>query len=328
MKNLSVNYMGLELNSPFIVASSGLTADLNNAAKIEKSGAGALVIKSVFEEQINMEINHISSSGYDNPNMDEYLEAYVRQNTMDLYLEKIKAIKKIVSIPVIGSINCYSPGKWTSFSKEMAATGLDALELNIYDMPLTYNRTSAQIESECLNTISDVVKTVNIPVAVKISSHFTNIPGIVDKIEATGAKAVVMFNRFYTPDIDIWKKSLVSRSPLSHADDYGQTLRWIAIVSSFVRNLDLSATTGIHSPETAVKQLLAGAKTVQICSILYKNGVEYLKEFNEFLSHYMEESGYERVEDLRGILNYANAQVGGSASYERSQFLKSFGEYK
>lgn len=328
MKNLSVNYMGLDLRSPFIVASSGLTADLKNVEKIEEYGAGALVIKSIFEEQINNEINHISDSGADHPNMDEYLEAYVKVNTMDLYLEKVKAIKDKVSIPVIGSINCYTPGKWTSFAKEIVETGIDALELNLYDMPLTFERSAEQIEKECLETISNVVKSINIPVAVKISSHFTNIPGFVDKITSTGAKAAVLFNRFYVPDIDIQKRSLVSISPLSHSSDYRQAIRWIAIISSLVRNFDLSATSGIHSPETAVKQLLAGAITVQLCSVLYKNGLDQIKVFNDFLSNYMEQFGYENIEELRGILNYANAHVGDSASYERSQFLKSFGAYK
>lgn len=326
MKDISVNYLGLSLKSPFIAASSALTIDVASVKEMEAAGVGAVIVKSLFEEQINNEAGFVSDVSMEYPEMDDYIHSYIKDNSIREYTNKLKEIKDAVNIPVIASINCYSLGNWISFAKEIEATGVDGLEINIYDMPFTLKRSSEEIEKEYFEVIDGVVKAISIPVSVKIGDHFSNIPLFVSKLEAYGAKAVTMFNKFYTPDIDIEKREIVPSAPFSNEQDYLKGLRWTAIVSSLVRNINISASTGIHTPENAIKQILSGASTVQLCSVLYKRGIDVVKEFNDSLSSYLEKNGFDSVDQIRGILNYSN--VKNPAKFERVQFMKTFGAYK
>lgn len=326
MADLSVKYMGLALSSPVIVASSGLTAETDKVVEAEKAGAGAVVVKSLFEEQIYNEAQHMLENGSDYPGADDYIRHFVRQNTLGSYCSTIRNLKAAVRIPVIGSINCYSDGEWISYAKEIEAAGADALELNLYSMPLTLDRPSSDIEDEDIRLIKKVVSSVSIPVSVKISSSFTSVPNFVDRLKSVGVKAVVMFNRFYMPDIDLDSMTLVSSDPLSSGDEYIRELRSVAIVSSLVKGMDIAATTGIHTPQTAMKEILAGATAVQLCSVLFKSGMGIISEFNSFISSYIDGKGYPSVSEICGRLNYSSIQ--NPDKFERTQFVKVFGSRK
>ena len=320
MANISVNYLGLELKSPFIVASSGLTADVEKVKQMEIAGAGAVVIKSLFEEQINNETEFLSKESLEYPEMADYLQGYVRQNSISKYLDHITELKKSVSIPVIASINCFSKGEWLSYARNIEAAGADALEINIYALPFSINVSSQEMEDEYYDVVRSIVESVKIPIAVKIGRHFTNIPAFVHRLAGCGARAVVMFNRFYSPDIDLENLKLIPASPLSDANEYRKGLRWVAITSSIVKNIDYSISTGIHTPESAIKSILVGGKTVQLCSVLYQEGIDKIAEFNTALKAFMDKQGYEILGDMRGKLSYAN--FNDPASFERVQFMK------
>ena len=209
-------------------------------------------MKSLFEEQIRGEVEFMASAGHSYPEMDDYLHAYIRSNSIAQYTEKVRALKQAVSIPVIASINCYSPGEWVEYARQIEAAGADA-----------------PIEDGYVSVVRSIASELRIPVAVKIGPHFSSIVNFVDRIASAGAKGVVIFNRFFTPDIDIEKFCLVPATPLSHEGEYAEILRWTAILASAVKNVDIATTTGVHSAESALKMILAGADTVQVCSVIY-----------------------------------------------------------
>lgn len=326
MANITTTYLGLSLKSPFIAASSGLTIDVEKVKKLAESGIGAIIVKSLFEEQIGNESQHLVEQSQEHSEANDYIHHFVRQNTMGKYCETLKEIKQAVDIPVIASINCYSEGEWIEFAKEIASTGIDALEINIYSIPLSIHKTAEEIEGGYINILKKIISSISIPVAVKIGYGFTNIPAFVDKIKSVGAKSVVMFNRFYTPDIDIDKFELVPSEPFSSPNEYVRELRAIAITSSLVSGIDISASTGIHTPEAGIKAILAGSTTVQLCSILYKSGVEVVKNFNSYLNDYMDKNGFNTLSDFKGKLNYS--KIASPEKFERTQFLKTFGNKK
>jgi len=323
MANISTKYMGLKLKSPVIAASSGLTSKIDKIEELEKVGVGAVVLKSLFEEQIVNNAEYLDSLSTDFPESANYIHYYVRENSIENHLSLLKEAKKRISIPVIASINCYSRGEWLDYAKEVAAAGADALELNIYSMPLNIRENSADIEQGYLKIVGEVTKSISIPVAVKISSDFTNLPGFTDRLKGYGAKGVVMFNKFYMPDIDIEKLEISSADPFSSKESYLKELRWIGIISALVPGIDISASTGIYNAEIAVKEILAGAATVQVCSALYKNGTKAIDEINSGIASFMEQKGFGSVADFRGKLNYSN--ISDPGKFERVQFMKSFG---
>ena len=325
MADISLNYMGLKLKSPIMVSSCGLTANPENVSEMEKNGVGAIVVKSLFEEQIRNEVDFLSEAGRSFPEMENYLQTYVRQNSISKYTDNLKAIKKAVSIPVIASINCYNPGEWECYAKDIEKAGADAIELNLYELATKESTSAETLEKEYCNIVSKLVSSVKIPVAVKISSQFTNLVSFVNKLYAAGAKSVVMFNRFFTPDIDLKNLSLTATEPLSSPEEYIHTLRWTAIISAAINRIEISVTTGVHTPETAIKEILAGATTVQICSVVYKKGIKVISEFNEGLKKFMDDNNFEDLSQMRGRLNYSN--IPDAALYERVQFLKTFGGY-
>lgn len=324
MADISVNYMGLQLRSPFIAASSGLTSSIDNICELEAAGFGALVLKSLFEEQIIGETESLLRESEEYPGMAEYVGRYIKSNTISNYLDLIRSAKSRTNIPIIASINCFSMGEWINMAKDIENAGADGIELNIFTLPLDIRKSSDEIEKEYLKVVDKITKDIKIPVAVKIGRNFTNIPALVDSLGAYGAKGVVMFNRFYMPDIDINKKEIVSSHPLSAPDEYISGLRWIALTSALVRGIDISATTGIHSAETVVKSIFAGAKSVQLCSVLIKEGVSVVTKFEKFLRDYMDKNGYENIESFRGSLNYNG--IHDPLAFERVQFMKVFGE--
>lgn len=322
MANLTTNYLGLSLKNPLIVSSSGLTANLNRIKEAEANGAGAIVLKSIFEEQINQEAAYYQSMSTDNAEAYDYLQGYVSANSLTNHLNLIKEVKKNISIPIIVSINCFSDRKWTDFAKQFEEAGADALELNIYIFTDDRKKTADDYEKIYLNIVKKIVKNTSIPVSVKLSQNFTNIVNFVDKIKGVGAKGVVLFNRFYEPDIDINKLELKSSNVLSNPNDLRFGLRWTAIVSDQVQGIDISTSTGVHSAEACIKMLLAGATSVQLCSLLYNKGMKEIKTILEGIENWIDEKGFDNIERFRGQMNYKN--INNKNIYQRSQFMKYF----
>ena len=325
MENINVTYLGLKLSSPIVASSSGLTSKVESIKELEKNGVGAVVLKSLFEEQITNEITHTEQYN-DYPEQAEYLNAYIKDNNVSKYLDLIKNAKKECNIPIIASICCVNGGEWTDFAKDIEQAGADALELNIFYMPTSADQSAGDLEKEYINTVNSVVESINIPVSVKISGHFTNPINIAREIYFRKAKGVTMFNRLYDPNIDIENISITNSNIFSNSDELRHSLRWIAISSAAVSELDYSASTGIHSGEDVVKMLLAGASTVQVCSHLYQNGVEEIANMNNFLKNWMQKKGYENISEFKGLLNYKNLEK--NVAYERSQFMKYYSSHK
>lgn len=325
MADIRTNFAGLMLQSPVIAGSCGLTADAGKLREIEENGAGAVILKSVFEEQMRMDVREMTGNS-DSPEEEDYLRNYVRANTLQHYIGLVKAAKAQVSIPVIASINCIADGEWVSFAKELEQAGADALELNIFALPLDEFKESGETENVYYSIVKHLRSQVRLPLIVKISHYFTNLVTFVSKLKAYGADAVTLFNRFYEPDIDIERLSVGVASVFSNPSDLRATLRWTGILAGKDPQLQISASNGVHSGEAVVKMLLAGATTVQVCSALYENGMEVLGEMNRFLASWMESHAFCNIGQFRGKLSYANVE--NAARYERAQFMKYFSDRK
>ncbi len=323
MGNLKTKFAGLELNSPIIAGSCGLTSDIKKLQEIEAAGAGAVVLKSIFEEQINMEVSRsIGDSSY--PEETDYIQNYIRANTIQQYIDLVKLAKERLKIPVIASINCLKNGEWVSFAKELENAGADAIELNAFILPLDEFKESIDIENVYYDIVKHVKSEVKIPLIMKIGNYFTNLPMFVSKLKALGADAVTLFNRFYEPDIDIERMTVGVASVFSLPTDLRQSLRWTGILAGEDKQLQISSSTGVHSGEAVVKLLLAGATTVQVCSALYEQGIPAIRTMNYFISSWMEKKSFKNIEEFRGKLSYTDA--GHADRYERAQFMKYFSD--
>lgn len=325
MSNLSVSYLGLKLKTPIVVGSSGLTDSSEKVEKLAEYGAGAVVLKSLFEEQINFEAGSLQTEGQ-YPEAGDYLMSYVRSNTVDTYLKLIEDSKRVSGIPVIASVNCVSAGEWVSFAKLAQDAGADALELNVFFLPLDIAHNSEYYEKIYFDLIAAVKKETKIPVAIKIGQHFTNLPTFVGNLYNRGAQSVVLFNRFYAPDINIDKIDFTPADVLSTPQEIRNSLRWVGIISSVVNQIEVCASTGIHDGSAVIKQLLAGAKAVQVCSALYKNSPEYLKEMLKDLELWMDKNNFDEVKDFTGRLNYKH--IKDPSVFERAQFMKYYSDRK
>ena len=317
--------MGLKLKNPVIVSSSGLTNTVRKIKIIEEKGAGAVVLKSLFEEQITNEVQHLMGKDPKNasyPEAEDYIQTYVKGNSVSNYLTLIKEAKEAVSIPVIASINCVSDSDWTHFAKEIEKAGADAIELNAFVVPNDRNKTSADYEQMYYNIFNAVKKEVKIPIAMKLGLYFTNLFTVADRLNAEGADALVLFNRFYEPDIDIEDLKMTSAEVLSNPSDIRKSLRWVGMLSDKIKGLDISATTGIHDGAAAIKQILAGAASVQVCSAVYENGFDQITKILEEISAWMKRKDFTSIEDFKGKLSYES--IPNSAMYERAQFMKYF----
>ena len=325
MSNISTNYLGLRLNSPLIISSSGLTNSVEKIRKFEELGAGAVVLKSLFEEQINYEAGAMVETGL-SPEAHDYVTRYSKANALDTYLRIIEDTKKVVAMPIIASINCMSASEWVSFARDIEQAGADALELNIFFLASQAGITSEKLENLYTEIMVKVRKETRLPVAVKIGSQFTNLVNIVNNLYVIGAKGVVLFNRFYEPDIDIDRMELTSSGVFSSPADIRNSLRWVGIISDKVEKIDVAASTGIHDGKAAIKQILAGACAVQACSVFYEKGVDQVRIMNEEIRSWMNEKNFRTIEEFRGKLSYRNIQ--DPAVYERSQFMKYFSSYQ
>jgi dihydroorotate dehydrogenase (fumarate) len=326
MPDLTTTYLGLRLQSPIIVGSSGLTDKPEKIALLEKYGAGAVVLKSIFEEEILMEYDHILSEEAPGRYKDDYLDYFdyrIRETNLDNYLNLIIQARKTVKIPVIASINCSTTHEWTYFAKKIQEAGADALELNIFILPSVLARSAENIEQTYLEIIQSVRNEIRIPLAVKMGFYFSNLAGMIAELSHCNIAGLVLFNRSYSPDIDIDKLEITSANVLSSPRDLPVSLRWIAIMSNRVK-CDLAASTGVHDGKAVVKQILAGANAVQVVSALYEKGPEYLETMVKELSDWMLSKNYRKIDEFRGLLSQER-QV-NPALFERVQFMKYFSD--
>ena len=320
MIDLKTQYAGLTLRNPIIVGSSGLTNNAERNKEFEKAGAGAIVLKSLFEEQIEAQSDALMQD-QDYPEAMDYIRGYVKANQINDYLNLIRESKQLCTIPIIASVNCYKADAWTDFARQIEEAGADALELNVFFMETDLQRVT-DVEQLYARIIRDVKKSVSIPVIIKLGKNFSNIPALVHTLKVNGADAVTMFNRFYQPDIDINSLQIVSGNVFSSHSDLSETLRWTAIVSGKVPGIDISCSTGVHDWEDVIKCLLAGASTVQMCSALYTHGGEIIAQILTCIEEWIHQVLYESVSQFRGKLSYAN--IPNPSLYERSQFMKYF----
>ena len=324
MIDLSTEYAGLKLRNPLIAASSGLTNSLHKIKQLEKAGVSAIVLKSLFEEQIDSHSHKLSLTS-DYPEASDYIDAYVEMNHVEKYLDLIRQAKAACDIPIMASINCYKVSRWIDFAKKIEDAGADALELNVF-LINTGEYGDRYLEDSYINIVRELKKVIHIPLILKMARTISNLPGLVEKLEAMGVNAVVLFNRFYQLDIDINTMEITSGPVFSNPSDFSETLRWTAITSGYVPNINIACSYGVHKWEDNIKGILAGATAMQLCSVLYEEGLEIIPEMLACLEEWMGQNNYKRLDQFRGKLSYSN--IPSPALYERAQFMKYFSNHK
>ena len=326
MADLSCNYLGISLKSPIIAASSSFTDSVHKIQQIEQHGAGAVVLKSIFEEEILLEYDKTIKEENDKTGREEfldYLDVRIRHENIGKYIELIRNAKAAVKIPIIASINCKSSHEWMSFAKEIQQAGADALELNIFVLPSQLLASSEENERIYYEIASAVTKMIKIPVVLKISYYFSNLGHFIQNISHSGIKGLVLFNRFYSPDINIDTLEVTASNVLSHPGEISMPLRWISMMSGRV-GCDLSASTGVADGKSVIKLLLAGANTVQVASALYRHGINYFDVLHHELNEWMDLNGFESINDFKGKLS--QEKHSNPAIFERVQFMKYFSD--
>ena len=321
--NLSTNYLGLPLRTPIVPSASPLTENPDNIKRLEDAGAAAIVFHSLFEEQIRMERHELfqhSTEGTESyPEALSYFpQPFDFKIGPDLYLEHIAHAKTAVRIPIIASLNGSTPGGWTGYARQIQQAGADALELNLYCIPTDFDLSSEHIEHGYLQILREIKSAVSIPVAVKLGPFFTNFGRMAKCLENEGANGLVLFNRFYQPDIDTETLEVAPRLLLSTPMAMRLPLTWIAILAGRV-NLSLAATSGIHRGTDAVKMLMAGADVTMLCSVLLRRGIPHLRVIEQELCEWMEQHEYESVEQLKGSLSQKKCP--DPSAYERALYL-------
>ncbi len=323
MAQLETTFAGLKLKNPIIISSSGLTNSIEKIKKLEEAGAGAIVLKSVFEEQINIQAGQMS--GYNSPEADDYLNAYVRSNALNEHIELIREVKKSCSIPVIASINCYTKSEWTDFAKHLEEAGADALEINILALQTGLEYQYGSFERLHIEVLKSIKSVVNIPVIMKLGSNLTNPVTLINQLYANGAAAVVLFNRFYQPDINIETLSYTSSNVFSSSNELAEKIRWTAIASASVPQIDFGISGGVHCGKGVIKSILAGANAVEVCSAIYQYGNKEIKAMTDELNAWMDSKGYKNIEHIKGLMNAKKTEIN---PLERTQFMKYYSSHE
>jgi dihydroorotate dehydrogenase (fumarate) len=314
-------FAGITLDNPIVVGSSGLTNTVIKNKELEKAGAGALILKSLFEEQIlNESVSLLINEDY--PEAGDYIFNYLKTHKIHDYLSLIKQTKEECSIPVIASINCYKEDSWIDFTNQIEIAGADALELNLFALNTELSQELDSIEKRYEHIVQKVKETVHIPVIVKIGKYFSHLVDLVNRLHDAGADGFVLFNRFYHPDININKLQMTSGNVFSSSGDVGDVLRWTGIVTGRLPQISVASSTGIHDWEDIVKCILSGASSVQLCSTLYQNGNEIISAMKRSMEEWMHSLNFNSIEDFKGMLNYARYE--DPSLYERFQFMRYF----
>jgi dihydroorotate dehydrogenase (fumarate) len=326
--NIETKFMGLNIKSPIVVGSCGLTSNIDTLKKIEQAGAGAVILKSVFEEQILQEM----SSNYSQSNMLEYADetydyivAHTEKQSLAKYISLIKSAKEAVSIPIIASVNCVSASQWINLTSRIEQAGADGIELNILLLPSDVNMTTEKIEKFYETIIKDVKKTVKIPMSVKICSYFSSLARFAQKLSWMGIENLNIFNQFFKQDINIDTMTIEPANVFSSPGNLHRTIRWTAILANVV-NCPITSGGGVHKPQDVIKLLLAGANTVQTVSAIYEQGTEFIEESIAFLKEWMQKNNFETLDDFRGKL--AVEKNNESSAFLRVQFMKYFAGIK
>lgn len=323
--DLRTNYLGLELKNPLVASASPLARELVNIRRMEDSGASAVVLNSLFEEEINQESHALDR--YLSDGTESYAEALTyfpeapayRAIGPDAYLEHIFRAKQAVDIPIIASLNGVSSGGWIRYAKEMQGAGADALELNIYYVPTRIDLSSAEVEQIYIDLVHDVRASINIPIAVKLSPYFSSTANMMHRLAEAGANGLVLFNRFYQPDLDLENLEVVPNLILSKSEEMRLPLRWIAILYGRVA-ADLALTTGVHTAQDALKAVAAGANVAMMTSEILLNGIGRFAEILAEMKLWLEEREYQSIEELHGSLSQIN--VAAPAAFERANYIQ------
>ncbi len=320
MSTIATTYLGLALPSPVIVSSSSLTNSVNGITRAAEAGAGAVVVKSLFEEQIDAEFarDAMAVDLSQHPEAAEYVGSMSKHHGPADYLRLLESAKRSVEIPIIASVNCVSPEWWTNYGSQIATTGIDALELNVAIMPRS-GEPADEIENRYVETVASIASRIDIPIAVKIGPYFTSLPLIAARLRDAGAKSLVLFNRFYQVDVDIDSESITSGYQLSAPEEIPTTLRWTSILSGSI-GVEIAASTAIYTGSDAIKMILAGAQVTYLCSTIYKNGYPRISEVNSEIEAWMSYKGYDSIESFRGKLRQSSSE--SPERYERLQYIK------
>jgi dihydroorotate dehydrogenase (fumarate) len=329
--NLTTTYLGLELRSPLVPsASAPLTENIDNIKRMEDAGAAAVVLHSIFEEQLRLEeyeLHHHLSYGTES--FAEALTYFPEPETFHVgaeeYLNHIRKAKEMVNIPIIASLNGSTLGGWIEYAKLIQQAGADALELNIYSIPTDFNTTGAEIEQNYLDILAAVKSEITIPIAMKLSPFFSNMANMAKRFDDAGADALVLFNRFYQPDIDLETLEVCPNILLSTPQAMRLPMRWIAILCDRI-SADLASTGGIQKGEDCIKMLMVGAKITQICSVLLRHGIEHISVLEREIIQWMEEHEYESVEQMQGSMSQRNCP--DASAFERVQYMKGIQSYQ
>jgi dihydroorotate dehydrogenase (fumarate) len=322
--NLQTHYLGLTLKNPLVVGASPLCDNTLMAQQLEQAGAAAVVMRSLFEEQIDAEqqalVRHTETSAESNPEATSYWPTYAEyQLGSDQYLRQLGRLKRALSIPVIASLNGCSQGGWTDYAQRFEAAGADAIELNIYQLVTDPAISGDEVEASLLRMVEDVAKAVKIPVTVKLSPFHTSLVQFAMELEGAGAAGVVLFNRFYQPDFNLEDLEVQPQLRLSDSSELLLRLRWLAIISPHLRG-SLGASGGVHSAPDMVKALLAGAHAVQVVSAVLRNGPHILTTILQELTNWMVEHDYTRIGQLRGAMNLRRCP--DPAAFERANYIR------
>jgi dihydroorotate dehydrogenase (fumarate) len=329
MVDLSTKYLGLNLRNPLVVAASPLCKELPNLRQMEDAGAAAIVLHSLFEEQINIESKELDRFIWDGaeagaeatsifPNLNNY------NIGPDAYLEHIRAAKQTVSIPVIASLNGVSRGGWVSFAREVQQAGADAIELNVYFIPTEAAATSDEVEKLYLDLVREIRQTVTIPIAVKVGPFFSAFANMAQRLEAAGANGIVLFNRFYQPDFDLDALEVKPTLTLSRSGELLLRLHWTAILHGQIQ-ADIAITGGVHTAEDVVKSMMAGAKVTMLASALLLHGIGYLRPLRNQLEAWLEHREYESIKQMQGSMSQKN--VPNPKAFQRANYMKVLSSY-
>lgn len=328
--DLSTQYMGMKLKNPIVPSASPLSQTVDSVKALEDAGAAAVVVYSLFEEQITHEsgeLDHYLSYG-----TESYAEAtsyFPEQDDYNMgpyeYLDHIANLKKATDIPIIGSLNGVSSGGWVQYAKNIEQAGADALELNVYYIPTNVNLTGSEIENMYIDTLKSIKENISIPVAIKLSPFFTSMSNMARRLDHAGADALVLFNRFYQPDLDLDKLEVVPNLVLSTNWEMRLPLRWIAILHGHVK-ASLAATSGIHSYQDVLKIMMAGGNIAMMCSELLRNGVGRISEILNQMEVWMDENEYESIKMMQGSMSQKSVQE--PAAFERANYMKALQSYR
>jgi dihydroorotate dehydrogenase (fumarate) len=327
---LATNYLGMVLKNPIVASSSPLSHNVDSIRRLEDAGAAAVVMYSLFEEQITFDsfyVDHYLTSGTDSfaESLSYFPEMQNYNVSPDEYMNLIRLAKEAVDIPIIGSLNGISAGGWTEYATLMEEAGTDAIELNVYYVPTNEDLNGTEIENIYLDTLREVKRSVSIPVAMKLSPYFSSTANMAKRLVEEGADGLVLFNRFYQPDIDLETLEVVPRLVLSNSNELRLPLRWVAIL--YGRFLaDLAITTGIHSSEDVLKALMAGAKVTMMASELLQNGVRRISVILDEMRHWMDEREYESVPQMIGSMSQQHCAE--PAAFERANYMKVLASYR